>query len=612
MANWQYDDDFGWYDADAPLTPVPGPTVIPGTWPHGHTRPELAMNPAMVNAALSNLDLRNVGGTYHPDVVMPQPLITSENIQRGYMPTAINQDTAIFLNALNALATGRDPTVPMGVPGGTLVSPTPPPPEPDPEPPAEEPTEEPEPEPTPPPLDAQGLKEQNWRNLYGEPGSVDAERNFEDMNFTILQRLLGDPTFTAFYPIASQVYEMRISRGTGDVPWREITGNLERRILQRILQGGYDTSSPGYQYTGDYGALSTFFKDVQGFLAENDVDTSDISVYAMMDKFVENATGEFQRNRPGTTDIPLFASRYNINLADWKAEGRPLRPGGASTVTDIPTFRDPAELGAGVGDPLETSGPGLTTDPTGTTTDAPPPGFTAAEWASLTPDQKANFAAEFPGLTTDPTGTAVTPTAFTGGEFGAGTAGPATAGIFAGMQPQEDFKQDVFRRFLAEQVSPQTGQLQPLSPFMMRGAQNLYPQLLGEYSTAVYDPANWTDAGNQMTFGDWLRAGERPTRQGMFNTLGDISNVIAAGQQGITAPGISLGESLRRQNIMNQFGTETADSRQALQSLFSTAALRGVAPSFRYPVQSAAQGLFETQRALQPEKSFLSFLSERL
>jgi hypothetical protein len=221
-------------------------------------------------------------------------------------------------------------------------------------------------------------------------------------------------------------------------------------------------------------------------------------------------------------------------------------------------------------------------------------------------------ATDLANLGVDVTPTTVPTSGFATGEFAPSAAAPATAGIFAGMQPQEDFKQDVFRRFLAEQVAPGTGELQPLSPFMMRGAQNLYPQLLGEYSTSVYDPANWTDAGNQQTFGNWLRAGQRPTRESMFGTLGDIGNVIGAGQQGITAPGISLGESLRRQNIMNQFGTETQESRQALQNLFSTAALKGVAPSFRYPVQSAAQGLFETQRALQPEKSFLSFLSERM
>ena len=184
--------------------------------------------------------------------------------------------------------------------------------------------------------------------------------------------------------------------------------------------------------------------------------------------------------------------------------------------------------------------------------------------------------------------------------------------IFGQMQTQENFPADVFRRFLAEQVSPGTGELQALSPFMMRGAQDLAPQLMSEYNASIYDPSNWSDAGSQSTFGDWLRAGQRPTRQGMFNTLQDIGNVVAGGQQGITGPGLSMAEGLRRQNIINQFGTDTADSRKALQGLFSTAALKGVAPAFRYPVQSAAQGLFQTQRALQPEKSFLSFLNERV
>ena len=327
-----------------------------------------------------------------------------------------------------------------------------------------------------------------------------------------------------------------------------------------------------------------------------------------------------QGNTPDAqTRINGIFSEYfdapGTNFLDWSTSVG-MQYDTAGNLVGTPTVTQPIDVG-NIADPMfnvdKPFGTAVIPTPTTVTTiDAPPPGFNAAEWAGLTPDQKAKFAADFPELITDTTGTAVTPTAFTGSEFAPSAAAPATADIFAGMQPQEDFKQDVFRRFLAEQVSPQTGQLQPLSPFMMRGAQNLYPQLLGEYSTSVYDPANWTDAGNQQTFGNWLRAGQRPTRESMFGTLGDIGNVIGAGQQGITAPGISLGESLRRQNIMNQFGTETADSRQALQSLFSTAALKGVAPSFRYPVQSAAQGLFETQRALQPEKSFLSFLSERM
>jgi hypothetical protein len=203
-------------------------------------------------------------------------------------------------------------------------------------------------------------------------------------------------------------------------------------------------------------------------------------------------------------------------------------------------------------------------------------------------------------------------TPFTTGVAGDEVGGPATMDIFGQMQTQENFPADVFRRFLAEQVSPGTEELQALSPFMMRGAQDLAPQLMSEYSASIYDPSNWSDAGSQSTFGDWLRAGQRPTRQGMFNTLQDIGNVVAGGQQGITAPGLSMAEGLRRQNIINQFGTDTAESRKALQGLFSTAALKGVAPAFRYPVQSAAQNLFQTQRALQPEQSFLSFLGERL
>ena len=197
--------------------------------------------------------------------------------------------------------------------------------------------------------------------------------------------------------------------------------------------------------------------------------------------------------------------------------------------------------------------------------------------------------------------------AATGAEAGA----PGTMDIFGQMQTQEQFPADVFRRFLAEQVSP-SGEPRTLSPFLMRGAQDLRPQLMSEYNASFFDPSTWSPEGPTTTFGDWLRAGERPTRQGMFSTLQDIGNIVAGGDQALNAPGLSLNESLRRADIQNRFGMDTEDSRKLLGGMFTTAALSGVAPAFRYPIQSAAQNLFQSQRALQPEKSFLSFLSERL
>ena len=194
---------------------------------------------------------------------------------------------------------------------------------------------------------------------------------------------------------------------------------------------------------------------------------------------------------------------------------------------------------------------------------------------------------------------------------GAGAGVPGTMDIFGNMQTQEAFQDDVFRRFLAEQVSP-SGAPRTLSPFMMRGAQDLAPQLMSEYNASMYNPSNWTDAGNQTTFGDWLRAGERPTRQGLFDRLGDIGSIVAGGDQALNAPGLSMNEALRRSAIQSQFGTETGDSRDLLKGMFTTAALSGVAPAFRYPIQAAAENLFQSQRALQPETSFLSFLNERL
>jgi hypothetical protein len=227
--------------------------------------------------------------------------------------------------------------------------------------------------------------------------------------------------------------------------------------------------------------------------------------------------------------------------------------------------------------------------------------FTADEWNSLNADQKADFIRRF--------GTDAS--AFTGSDVVPTPAGPATMDIFGNMQTQEAFQDDVFRRFLTEQVSP-SGDPRTLSPFMMRGAQSMRPQLLAEYNQSIFDPNMWSPEGPTTTFADWLRAGERPTRQGLFDTLGDIGSIVSGGDQALIAPGLSLNERLRRADIQSRFGTDTAESRKALQGLFSTAALSGVAPAFRYPIQSAAQNLFQTQRALQPEQSFLSFLGNRL
>ena len=142
---------------------------------------------------------------------------------------------------------------------------------------------------------------------------------------------------------------------------------------------------------------------------------------------------------------------------------------------------------------------------------------------------------------------------------------------------------------------------------MMRGAQELRPQLMSEDNASFFDPRTWSPEGPTTTFADWLRAGERPTRQGMFETLRNIGNIVSSGDPQLE-PGLTTNERLRREAIKTQFGTDTAESRDLLSNMFSTAALRGVAPAFRYPVQSAAQNLFQSQRAAQPEKSFLSFL----
>jgi len=193
---------------------------------------------------------------------------------------------------------------------------------------------------------------------------------------------------------------------------------------------------------------------------------------------------------------------------------------------------------------------------------------------------------------------------FDPGQFALGPTVPATEGILAGITPQETFPQDVFRRFLAEQQGA------PLSPFMQRGAQNLYPQLSAEYGFLPY--MQGLESPSLPTFASFLQQGQRPTRGQMLGTLGDIGSVLSQGAAGTLAEGISPAEMLRRGRIQSAFGTESPESRKQLQSMLSGAFMSGIAPAFRYPVQAGIQNVFETQRALQPDKPFLSFLGERM
>ena len=425
---------------------------------------------------------------------------------------------------------------------------------------------------------------------------------------------------------------------TGQVPWDTMPANSLEQLLGKMNQGFYTTDSSGH-----YNSLSRLYRDAEAFLKSQGREPTDQDVY--------NAMGLIATNAAKQTDSTVADEYfwYDRNIEDWRNEGRPLRPGGTATaeitetiLTDDEKRRSQAELielfekdssvaradydPTAAGTAATTEVPANLQDVFGTDANNSnnevnesyndwlargAPGREELETILIDPSTVSGTGTGLPNLGGGAVLPGPTVTPFTTNVAGAEVGGPATTDIFGQMQTQENFPADVFRRFLAEQVSP-SGEYQALSPFMMRGTQDLAPQLMSEYRSSIYDPSNWTDAGNQSTFGDWLRAGQRPTRQGMFNTLQNIGNVVSAGQQGLTAPGLSLGESLRRQNIINQFGTDTAESRHALQGLFSTAALRGVAPAFRYPVQSAAQNLFQTQRALQPEQSFLSFLGERL
>jgi hypothetical protein len=475
------------------------------------------------------------------------------------------------------------------------------------------------------------------KNLVAKGGGTKDAQNQLGRIYT---GFFDSPTAGGFAPWAESInYVVKefVTPKTGPVPWNTRAANSLDQLYGKMNQGFYTTGSSGH-----YNSLTMLYRDTAAFLTSQNIEPTDQKVYDAMALITQGAA----KQTDSTVADEYFW--YDKNIEDWRNEGRPVRAGGPATgeileavIPSDETRQSQADIldlfeadssvaradynadaSTAITDTAGTEGvPANLQDVFGTDPDNPnnaanesynnwiakgAPGY--QELVDMTggtgtglPNLGAN--AVFPDPTASP---------FTGGVSGPEVGGPANMDIFGQMQTQENFPADVFRRFLAEQVSPGTGELQALSPFMMRGAQDLAPQLMSEYNASIYDPSNWSDAGSQSTFGDWLRAGQRPTRQGMFNTLQDIGNVVAGGQQGITGPGLSMAEGLRRQNIINQFGTDTADSRKALQGLFSTAALKGVAPAFRYPVQSAAQGLFQTQRALQPEKSFLSFLNERV
>mgnify|MGYP003651742570 CR=1 FL=1 len=581
------------------------------------------------------------------DIGYISPNVFSQaNIARGYGDVGTSATTNEFLAALNRAQTGQPKSIPVGTQnlasstGATntfladlaaMATPTP--------------TVTPPVTPTPPtPLDPQA---QAWETNFGAPGSDRAWNSFNNLDNAQLRALVANPDFLALYPRAKTMLDERptvATPTTGQVPWDTMPANSLEQLLGKMNQGFYTTGSSGH-----YNSLTMLYRDAEAFLTSQNIELTDQKVYDAMGLIAQGAA-----TQAGSTVANEYFW-YDRNIGDWRNEGRPVRPGGPATGAILEavtpseeTKKSQAELidlfeensdvafadfdweaaaaagDAGVGG---AGGAAATTDVPANLqevfgTDATSSNNAANESYNDWIARGAPGREELETMTSD-VGTGLpslgagavlpgpTVTPFTTGVAGPEVGGPASMDIFGQMQTQENFPADVFRRFLAEQVSP-SGEYQALSPFMMRGAQDLAPQLMSEYSASIYDPSNWTDAGNQSTFGDWLRAGQRPTRQGMFDTLQNIGSVVSAGQQGLTAPGLSLGESLRRQNIINQFGTETADSRQALQGLFSTAALKGVAPAFRYPVQSAAQNLFQTQRALQPEQSFLSFLGERL
>ena len=506
---WRYDDDFGWYDADDVLGNVPtGPTVIPGT------------------------DVqRNIGGDYHPDVVMPDPIITMATAAALGPAIAAgggaSNATTSFLAALNAAQTD------------------------------EVATSEPEPELQPGPeegdtrTDATGTYKYingAWQKQETEVPDPEPDAAIAaEIAAAAIEKAILDAISKGQAVAASELEKIRDpdarTKAATQLAKNMVTtlGNTQQTAdLIRGLFGTY-FDKPGTPF-GSWAESVGFTWTEQGGVPGMDVAT-DTTV---------TTDGTTVTGDPGAATFVDF-----LKIPD-------AYTGAFDTVDEYNKWYN-----AGMPDKSEIDAI---------------LGITGTDAAIVTPP--TNVAGVTPGVTT-----------------------PAAPGVLAGMQsPQEAFPQDVFRRFLASQAAP-------LSPYMQRGAQSLYPQLSAEYGFLPYMPGSsgmMADPTTAPTFASWLESGQRPTRENLFGTLKDIGSVLSGGPGGTIAEGLSPSEMARRGAIQAAFGTETPESRQQLQQMLSGAFMKDMAPAFRYPIQAGIQNVFETQRALQPDKPFLSFLGERL
>ena len=732
MADWQFDADFGWYDADDPLGNIPNLATLPGTDV-----------------------LRDPTGTYHPDIygtgALPDPKITMANLQAMQnLPlelrlagaqggTQAQQFLARIVQeqALAAQAAQRAQLLGEGGAFGGEAAETMP----------TGATTVPIPATT---TTTTGVPKGVAKVMPSPP--LPKEGDEEVRNGVTYIYTIGAGGLGVWQP--KQVSDMPTD-APPQASWDTLPEGSLDQILAKMNQDVYTTGIQGT--VSPYASLTGLYNDAATYLTSQGIDPTDESIYTTMAWFAEQAAG-----LTGEKVSDKFFW-YDKNIADWIFEGRPVSVGGKARATvfgegsqvmldlgegkvvrnsDLAKITDPATRtraatmlannivasmsnvdansalgqlyneyfdipgtdvsaagfgawarsmgiqydasGALVVTEGVTSGQPPTAIPEGTVSAdgkqifqggkwgpislAPAPAtaeqstwsknygapgsqkamdfiamMDAGEFSRMTEDFKAYYSIEHAARIAAESGTAGTAApgvatevpddlkgvftnvteyndwvargspgaedlanlgGFDPGQFALGPTVPATEGILAGITPQETFPQDVFRRFLAEQQGA------PLSPFMQRGAQNLYPQLSAEYGFLPY--MQGLESPSLPTFASFLQQGQRPTRGQMLGTLGDIGSVLSQGAAGTLAEGISPAEMLRRGRIQSAFGTESAESRQRLQSMLSGAFMSGIAPAFRYPVQAGIQNVFETQRALQPDKPFLSFLGERL
>jgi hypothetical protein len=276
---WRFDADFGWYDDADPLGNVPtGPSVIPGT------------------------DVqRNIGGTYHPDVVMPDPIITMANAAALGPAIAAgggaSNATNSFLAALNAAQTGQPVQAVQPVSSVDI------------------------------PTDKEGDEQIRNGVPYIYTGGAWQPK-----------------------PVATPQ--------TGQIPWDTFPAGSDREILGKMNQNFYTTDS-----SGDYNSLTRFYNDAAAYLTSQKVEVNDQNVYATMQHLAEqaaeqaggtvagkylwydkNITDWIYEGRPLRPNGPAQAAVYGDAIGILKS----LNDGTVIRTSDLDKITDPATKASAV------------------------------------------------------------------------------------------------------------------------------------------------------------------------------------------------------------------------------------------------------------------------